>query len=133
MTKTAGGNPVIGTVACSDIECDQQATVHQVARGTRKGQLYLRCPECGCDQRKAKSLQKHIRTKADFREGFEHLAETGTGSDQETESTDNQSDETTTDEAEAPAKEGRGNGLLAVAGVAVVSVVGLALGLGGKK
>lgn len=130
MAKTAGGNPVIGTVVCSDVECTEQATVHQVASGTRKGQLYLRCPECGCDQRKAKSLQKHIRTKADFREGFEHLAEAGTG----TENEDIQEDEKTDIPEDEQAEQPRGKrGLLAVAGVAVVSVVGLALGLGGRK
>lgn len=130
MAKTAGGNPVIGTVVCSDIECTEQATVHQVASGTRKGQLYLRCPECGCDQRKAKSLQKHIRTKADFREGFEHLAESGTG----TENEDIPEDEKTDIPEDEPAEQPKGkHGLLAVVGVAVVSVVGLAVGLGGRK
>ncbi len=131
MAKTAGGNPVIGTVVCSDVECTEQATVHQVASGTRKGQLYLRCPECGCDQRKAKSLQKHIRTKADFREGFEHLAESGTG----TENEDIQEDEKMDiPEDETPAEQSSGkHGPLAVAGVVVASLVGLALGLGGRK
>lgn len=96
MAKTESKNPVIGTVACSDSECNEIATVHQVNSGTRKGQLYLRCTECGCDQRKSKSLQKHITENADFREGHEHLSvkhqvqETEPNEELETEATESE-------------------------------------------
>jgi len=74
MAKTKGGNPVIGSVACTGVDCSNEATVHRVESGSREGQLYLRCTECGPDQRKGGKLQKYITDNAIFREGFENLS-----------------------------------------------------------
>ena len=74
MAKSKSDNPVIGTVVCTGIDCEEQATVHQFSKGTREGELYLRCTECGPDMRKKNKLQNYISKNADFREGYEHLS-----------------------------------------------------------
>jgi len=74
MAKTKGGNPVIGTVLCRDPDCTETTTVHQIQSGTRKDELYTRCPECKANQSAGELLQKYIHENAIFREGFEHLS-----------------------------------------------------------
>jgi len=74
MAKTKGGNPVIGTVTCFSPGCDETASVHQIATGSREGELYTRCPECKANQSTGKPFQKYLGSNADFREGFESLS-----------------------------------------------------------
>lgn len=65
--------PVVGTMQCET--CNSQATLHETARGTRKALLYVRCPECGCDQRTGAKIQAHWRQTMTARPGYEHLTE----------------------------------------------------------
>jgi hypothetical protein len=65
-------NPVIATVPCKD--CDQVATVQQVARGKGKRLMfYTRCPDCGCDQRTGKTIQEYIFNNSSPRSGYESI------------------------------------------------------------
>lgn len=66
---TVQNRPVVGTFDCDT--CNEQATVHQTARG-KKQLLYVRCG-CGCDQRTGKKVQAQWAAKMVPRPGYEHL------------------------------------------------------------
>ena len=82
-------NPVIGTVPCYNRGCTEIASVHQIQKGSREGELYTRCPECKCNQSTGRPFQKYLHEMAEFRDGYEHLStkevEPETDADQEPE------------------------------------------------
>ena len=76
-------NPVIGTAPCDHIGCTETVTVHEVKRGgsNHRGQLYTRCPGCGCDQTSGKRRQQwlldHTIPRSEFVEMFEFKQKAG--------------------------------------------------------
>jgi len=63
--------PVVGQVMCYTQDCEQSATVHQIAKGSRTGEYYLRCPVCKCNQSSGPHLQNYIRKNMQARPGYE--------------------------------------------------------------
>lgn len=63
--------PVVGQVMCYTQDCEQLATVHQIAKGSRTGEYYLRCPVCKCNQSSGPHLQNYIRKNMQARPGHE--------------------------------------------------------------
>jgi len=63
--------PVVGYIKCDG--CGERATVHQAQRASKKGLLYTRCDNCGCDQRTGKAVQNRIQQQIEPRPGFEGL------------------------------------------------------------
>lgn len=64
----------IGTMPCE--YCGGVRTIHETAKGARKGLLYTRCPSCPerphkCIQKVGVAYQAEIKSKATWREGFE--------------------------------------------------------------
>jgi len=127
MAKTKGGNPVIGTVNCFSPGCEETASVHQIATGSREGELYTRCPECKANQSTGRPFQKYLVENADFREGYEHLSvkpevkETEPDEIVETERTETETDEV--DQVTEKSGSGLlGAGLLVIGGLLAVIV-----------
>lgn len=122
--------PVIGTVRCNRYGCKGIATVHQFAKGTRKNKFYTRCPECKtCDQSDGEQFQNYVAQNADFREGFEELAQnTPTTDDKEEGLTTGQDKPGVPDEETEEKKSGMGGvifGGLALAGLVIGSMIGV--------
>ena len=72
MAKVNRG--VIGTMHC--VYCGGLRTVHETAKGPRKGYLYTRCISCTetrfkCIQKGDTQTQADIQSQTKFREGFE--------------------------------------------------------------
>ncbi|MFQ3291573.1 MAG: hypothetical protein ACI882_002288 [Reinekea sp.] len=72
MAKVNRG--VIGTMHC--VFCGGLRTVHETAKGPRKGYLYTRCISCTetrfkCIQKADPQSQADIRNQTDFRDSFE--------------------------------------------------------------
>lgn len=55
MPRATDNRPAVGTIPCDG--CGQTATLYQVQKGNRKGNLYKRCG-CGCDQRNGRFIQR---------------------------------------------------------------------------
>jgi hypothetical protein len=62
---------VVGYIQCDG--CGDRATVHQAQRASKKGLLYTRCDQCGCDQRTGKAVQQRWSQKIQPMPGYEHL------------------------------------------------------------
>lgn len=75
-------NPVIGSAPCDHVGCGETVTVHEVKRGgsSRKGQLYTRCPGCGCDQtsgaRRQQWLIDNTTPRAEYKDLFKFKVKT---------------------------------------------------------
>jgi len=63
--------PVEGQIKCYTQDCSETATVHKIAKGSRTGEYYLRCPVCKCNQSSGPHLQKYIRKNMKARPGHE--------------------------------------------------------------
>lgn len=133
-------NEVVATLECMNKGCNALASVHQYQGGQKKGNFYLRCPECGANQSTGPVLHKYVKEHAHWRDGFEHLA----GSDYKAakfvqvpvaelepepekpepdSEPDSEPDEPSTAEGTEPDKKGA---RLLVGGLALLSVLGIA-------
>ena len=130
-------NPVIGTAPCDHIGCTETVTVHEVKRGgsSHRGQLYTRCPGCGCDQTSGKRRQQWLldntTPRAEFSELFEFKKQNSENA--VSDDSNNQTDESEKPEkADDSAVSDKKSSGIAVGIIGLIAVSGLAL-LGLKK
>lgn len=130
-------NQVIGTAPCDQTGCTETMTVHEVKRGgsTHRGQLYTRCPGCGCNQTTGKLRQQWLIDNTLARPEYVELFEFKKKAGDNTVSDDIEKKTDDTDEPEkasdSAVSSGKSSGaVVGILGLIVVS--GLAL-LGLKK
>jgi len=73
----ADPKPVIATAPCDQAGCTETMTLHEVKRGgsQHRGQIYTRCPSCGCNQTTGKLRQQWLIENATPRPGYGELFE----------------------------------------------------------
>ena len=133
--------PVIGTVKCFTQGCDETATVHQVQKGARKGELYTRCPACGCNQSRGALFQSYLVGETEFRPDAAELLpipgavmkpETQAETQAEQVSDPGETQEEAQPEPEpetAPETRRRPGGKIVLAGLGITGLITLAIGL----